>query len=90
MVQIGEEKDLRISAESLAAKGEKSTGLTTCISDPFPKLKGFGPKKVTLTDFPIAFLWEEKKKKKISNNCLIFLHLLATTHSDRCFSPPSL
>lgn len=44
-VQIGGEKDLRISAESLAAKGEKPTGLSACITDPFPKLKGFGPQK---------------------------------------------
>lgn len=45
--------------------GKKPTGLTTSISDPFPKSEGFGPKKVTLTDFPVAFLWNEKRKKKI-------------------------
>lgn len=45
--------------------GKKPTGLTTSIRDPFPKSEGFGPKKVTLTDFPVAFLWNEKRKKKI-------------------------
>lgn len=90
-VQTGGEKDLRISAESLAAKGEKPTGLSACITDPFPKLKGFGPQKRWHS---LIFLSRSSGKKR-ERRKLILITCISSTHwpqSDRCFyfSPPSL